>query len=55
MGKILGKHAPLKMLGKYKLKFKIKPGLPLLCKNLFLVRSNYVEISLIKKDLTQKT
>ena len=55
MGKILGKHAPLKMLGKYKLKFKIKPGLPLLSKNLFLVRSNYVEISLIKKDLTQKT
>ena len=45
MSRILGKHDPLKKLRKYKLKFKTKP---------FLLRTNYLMISLIKKTSLRK-
>ena len=54
MSNIIDKHAPLKKLSKYKLKFKTKPWI-------FTALQKYISINKLfrdfidKKDLTQKT
>ena len=54
MSNIIDKHAPLKKLSKYKLKFKTKPWI-------FTAMQKYISINKLfrdfidKKDLTQKT
>ena len=55
MCKILDKHAPLKKLRKYKLKFKTKPWITIALQKSISIKSKLFSDFINKKDLTQKT
>ena len=53
MIKIHDKYDPLKSLANLNLNLKPNPGLPQHCRNLFLLRTNYLVISSIKRPDTE--
>ena len=55
MSRILDKHAPLKKLSKYKLKFKTKPWITTALQKSISVKNKLFSDFINKKDLTQKT
>ena len=55
MNRILGKHAPLKKLSKYKLKFKTKPWITTVMQKSISTKNKLLSDFNNKKDLTQKT
>ena len=54
MSKILDKHAPLKRLSKYKLKFKTKPWITTALQKSISIKNKLFRDFIDKKDLTQK-
>ena len=54
MNRILDKHAPLKKLSKYELKFKTKPWITMALQKPIQSRTNYLVITLIKKIFLKK-
>ena len=52
--KIIDKHAPLKKLSKYKLKFKTKPWITTALKKSISIKKKLFRDFINKKDLTQK-
>ena len=55
MSRILDKHAPLKKLSKYKLKFKTKPWITNALQKPNSIKNKLFRDFTNKKDLTQKT
>ena len=55
MSRNLDKHAPLKKLSKYKLKFKTKPWITTALQKSISVKNKLFSNFINKKDLTQKT
>ena len=48
---LLDTYAPVKKINKYKLKFKSKPWITLGLQNQYLLKTNYLQISLIRRTL----
>ena len=55
MSRILDKHAPLKKLSKYKLKFKTKPWITMALQKSISIKNKLFSDYINKKDLSQKT
>ena len=55
MSNIIDKHAPLKKLSKYKLKFKTKPWIFTALQKSISIKNKLFRDFIDKKDLTQKT
>ena len=55
MSRILDKHAPLKKLSKYKLKFKTKPWITMALQKSISIKNKLLSDYIDKKDLSQKT
>ena len=55
MSNIIDKHAPLKKLSKYKLKFKTKPWIFTALQKYISIKNKLFRDFIDKKDLTQKT
>ena len=55
MNRILDKHAPLKRLSKYKLKFKTKPWITMALQKSISIKNKLFSDYINKKDLSQKT